>query len=155
MVLTSFCENNKMVGKEGIMKNSKKLYGIMILMVCIMPFFTSCATIMGGGGKSPSERSAEIRWGYFILDLFTTGGIGLIIDFSNGAIYKSKTGKYSSLHKEMIEAINKGAPAYIVKNDGIYRVTLSSDNKTELMTKIPKEQLPPKVIDSLNLALAH
>ncbi len=136
-------------------QNKKWLGGIILLVVGIMPFFTSCATIIGGGSKSVSERSSEIRWGYFLLDLFTTGPIGLIVDFATGAIYESKKDKYSNLHREMIEVAKKGMPAYIVKSDGIYKVTLSTDNQTELLTKIPKEQLPSKVIDSLNIAIAH
>ena len=137
------------------MKRIKIKTVFMIAVLSITPFFyTSCATILGCGGKDKSERSSDIRWGYFIADIFLTGAIGLVIDFATGAIYESKSGKYSELNKKMLQALNKGMPAYIIKKDGIYNVKLLKDGKLE-MVKTSESQLPPKVVESLHLAIAH
>ena len=145
------------------MKKVKPVTACMVCLFAIMPFFYSgCASIMGGGSQDKSEREPSIRWGYFIADCLLTGLVGLIIDFSDGAIYTPKPGEHkkiksdwSELNKEMLNALNKGMPTYVVKKDGsIYDVKLSQGDKLQ-MIKISESQLPPKVVASLHLAMVH
>lgn len=63
------------------------------LMAAIL--LSSCATILGGTRTSyqthkPQEGQPqrEVRVGYIIADAFLTSGVGLIVDFATGAIYK-------------------------------------------------------------------
>jgi hypothetical protein len=56
---------------------------------------TSCATIVGGQVTEsqrrkplPGEQSRQIRVGALIADAFFFGGLGILIDFATGAIYK-------------------------------------------------------------------
>ena len=56
---------------------------------------TSCATIVGGqvtGSQRrkplPGEQSRQIRVGALIADAVFFGGLGILIDFATGAIYK-------------------------------------------------------------------
>ena len=126
-------------------KNSIKMTGFMLLLIGIMPFFTSCATIFGGGAKDKSERTADIRWGYFVLDILG-GAVPLIIDFANGAIYEPKV-KHSDIKKEMLNALNKNIPTYFVKSDGVYKASLNSGNIE--YSKVSENELPPQVSKSL------
>lgn len=76
-------------------RSISRLVGVSFLIGLLLfaSTLSSCAWIFGGfRGKSEAERSADIQWGYFILDVLFTGAIGLIIDFATGAIYKSKGG---------------------------------------------------------------
>lgn len=61
---------------------------LSILFVSVLLCGSGCATIFSGP-KKESQRTAEIMWGYFVLDLFG-GMIPLLIDFGTGAIYKAK-----------------------------------------------------------------
>jgi hypothetical protein len=56
---------------------------------------TSCATIVGGQVTEsqrrkplPGEQSRQIRVGALIADAVFFGGLGILIDFATGAIYK-------------------------------------------------------------------
>ena len=56
---------------------------------------TSCATIVGGQVTEsqrrkplPGEQSRQIRVGALIADAVFFGGLGILIDFASGAIYK-------------------------------------------------------------------
>ena len=66
---------------------------------------TSCATIVGGQVTEsqrrkplPGEQSRQIRVGALIADAVFFGGLGILIDFATGAIYKpvEKTNSGSS-----------------------------------------------------------
>jgi hypothetical protein len=70
----------------------------VILLICglILIFeLTSCATIVGGQVTEsqrrkplPGEQSRQIRVGALIADAVFFGGLGILIDFATGAIYK-------------------------------------------------------------------
>lgn len=56
---------------------------------------TSCATLVGGQVTEsqrrkplPGEQSRQIRVGALIADAVFFGGLGILIDFATGAIYK-------------------------------------------------------------------
>ena len=56
---------------------------------------TSCATIVGGQVTEsqrrkplPGEQSRQIKVGALIADAVFFGGLGILIDFATGAIYK-------------------------------------------------------------------
>jgi hypothetical protein len=56
---------------------------------------TSCATIVGGQVTEsqrrkplPGEQSRQIKVGALVADAFFFGGLGILIDFATGAIYK-------------------------------------------------------------------
>jgi hypothetical protein len=73
------------------MKKSIILFCLFVLMLEI----TSCATIVGGQVTEsqrrkplPGEQSRQIKVGALIADAFFFGGVGIIIDFATGAIYK-------------------------------------------------------------------
>jgi len=80
----------------------------VILFFCglILIFeLTSCATIVGGQVTEsqrrkplPGEQSRQIRVGALIADAVFFGGLGILIDFATGAIYKpvEKTNSGSS-----------------------------------------------------------
>ena len=66
---------------------------------------TSCATIVGGQVTEsqrrkplPGEQSRQIKVGALIADAVFFGGLGILIDFATGAIYKpaEKTNSGSS-----------------------------------------------------------
>ncbi len=124
--------------------------GVMLLIMGITPFFTSCATILGGGGKPAHLRdTSRIRWGYVIADVLFTGAIGLIIDFANGAIYESKDiSNRSDIEKNIMNALNHNMPAYIVKKDGYYKANMK-DGKLEYQ-KVGDEEIPQSVKNSIN-----
>jgi hypothetical protein len=74
--------------------NMKKL----ILLICgflIIFEMTSCATIVGGQVTDsqrrkplPGEQARQIKVGALVADAFFFGGLGILIDFATGAIYK-------------------------------------------------------------------
>jgi hypothetical protein len=58
---------------------------------------TSCATIVGGQitesqrkKPAPGEPSRQVKVGALIADVVFFGGIGIIVDFATGAIYKKQ-----------------------------------------------------------------
>ena len=72
----------------------KKVILALSLFVLLLQI-TSCATIVGGQVTEsqrkkplPGETSRQIKVGALLADAFFFGGIGLIVDFATGAIYK-------------------------------------------------------------------
>jgi hypothetical protein len=72
----------------------KKVILALSLFVLLLQI-TSCATIVGGHVTEsqrkkplPGEPSRQIKVGALLADAFFFGGIGLIVDFATGAIYK-------------------------------------------------------------------
>ena len=75
------------------------LFSLLVLMLEI----TSCATIVGGQVSEsqrrkplPGEQSRQIKVGALIADAFFFGGVGILIDFATGAIYKPAEPKVKS-----------------------------------------------------------
>lgn len=128
------------------------LKGSMFVMMSMFFFLTSCATIIGGGPKEKHQRSADIRWGYFIADILTTGGLGLIIDFATGSIYQSKYDKTSSLENELKLAIKNGQQGYLVKDNAYYKAKIENGNV--IYTQINKEGIPLSVRKSIEKEIA-
>ena len=70
----------------------------VILFFCALILIfelTSCATIVGGQVTEsqrrkplPGEQSRQIKVGALIADAVFFGGLGILIDFATGAIYK-------------------------------------------------------------------
>ncbi len=72
----------------------KKMILIITGFILILEL-TSCATIVGGQVTEsqrrkplPGEQSRQIRVGALIADAVFFGGLGILIDFATGAIYK-------------------------------------------------------------------
>lgn len=113
---------------------------LLIIIICLSFFIPmlNCASILDGA-KKPHERTADIQWGYVICDVLFTGLIGLIIDFADGAIYKSSNPSRS----EIEENLNKGIPCYRVRDDGVYKIELKDGQLKE--SKIEQSVIPPIV----------
>ena len=69
----------------------------MLLLYTIVLFLeiSSCATIVGGQVTDsqrrkplPGEQARQIKVGALVADAFFFGGLGILIDFATGAIYK-------------------------------------------------------------------
>ncbi len=82
----------------------KKMILLITSFILILEL-TSCATIVGGQVTEsqrrkplPGEQSRQIRVGALIADAVFFGGLGILIDFATGAIYKpvEKTNSGSS-----------------------------------------------------------
>ena len=80
---------------------------IMLLLctIVLMLEMSSCATIIGGQVTEsqrrkplPGEQARQIKVGALVADAFFFGGLGILIDFATGAIYKpvEKTNSGSS-----------------------------------------------------------
>jgi hypothetical protein len=74
----------------------KKVFVFLCLAVLTLQM-TSCATIVGGQitesqrrKPAPGEPSRQIKVGALIADAVFFGGIGIIVDFATGAIYKKQ-----------------------------------------------------------------
>jgi len=59
---------------------------------------SSCATILNGKvttqqrtKPAPGEPQRKVYVGWLLADIFLTGGVGLIVDFPTGAIYKRES----------------------------------------------------------------
>ena len=72
----------------------KKMILLITSFILILEL-TSCATIVGGQVTEsqrrkplPGEQSRQIRVGALIADAVFFGGLGILIDFATGAIYK-------------------------------------------------------------------
>ena len=85
------------------MKKLIILFSLLVLMLEI----TSCATIVGGQVTEsqrrkplPGEQSRQIKVGALIADAVFFGGVGILIDFATGAIYKPVLPKSSPSNKE-------------------------------------------------------
>ena len=69
-----------------------------MLLLCTIVLFleiSSCATIVGGQVTDsqrrkplPGEQARQIKVGALVADAFFFGGLGILIDFATGAIYK-------------------------------------------------------------------
>jgi hypothetical protein len=74
-----------------------KMKKIMLLLCTIVLLLeiSSCATIVGGQVTEsqrrkpiPGEQARQIKVGALVADAFFFGGLGILIDFATGAIYK-------------------------------------------------------------------
>jgi len=101
----------------------------------------NCATIFDGA-KKPYERTSDIQWGFFVLDLLVFWP-GLIVDFSTGAIYKSNDASKSESGQNLQEYASAGIPCYRVSADGLYKIEMSEGQLKE--AKIEPSTLPPVV----------
>jgi len=112
----------------------------VLIMLClafaIIPAL-NCATILDGT-KKPGERG-DVMWGYVILDVLFTGCLGLIIDFADGAMYKSTNPSKAEIEKNL----KKGIPCYRVSDDGVYKIELIDGQLKE--SKIEESVIPPVV----------
>ncbi|MFH0888177.1 MAG: hypothetical protein V1871_03100 [Planctomycetota bacterium] len=116
----------------------KFLVIILCLAFTIIPAL-NCATILDGS-KKDFERTSDIQWGYVILDVLIGGGvIGIIIDFSTGAIYKSSNPSKTEIEKNL----NEGIPCYRLREDGVYKIELKDGQLKE--SKIEESAIPPVV----------
>lgn len=75
------------------MKLVKQSISILLLSAIVM--LSGCATILGGKRTTyqttkprDGQPQRQPRVGYIIASGLLTGGIGLIVDFATGAIYK-------------------------------------------------------------------
>ena len=72
--------------------------GFVFLCLALMTLqMTSCTTIVGGQitesqrrKPAPGEPSRQVKVGALIADAVFFGGIGIIVDFATGAIYKKQ-----------------------------------------------------------------
>lgn len=81
----------------------KKLFLFFCGFVLIFEM-TSCATIVGGQVTEsqrrkplPGEQSRQIKVGALIADAVFFGGVGILIDFATGAIYKPAEKKETNI----------------------------------------------------------
>ncbi|MBI4739168.1 hypothetical protein HY772_06450 [Candidatus Woesearchaeota archaeon] len=122
-----------------------KNIGLALCLLCavVMVFNVSCATILDGS-KSANERTSDIQWGYFILDLFTTGLLGIIVDFSTGAIYSSSS-PGSNLEQDIKHHLTDlKMPVYQVADDKVFEVSISPQG-TLRYTEVEKNSIPLRV----------
>ena len=73
----------------------KKTFFALALAGIVISTFPSCATVLGGPVSEcqrtkpqPGQPSRKVRAGALIADIILIPVIGLIVDFSTGAIYK-------------------------------------------------------------------
>lgn len=86
-----------------------KKWIIFFSLLILMLETTSCATIVGGQVTEsqrrkplPGEQSRQIKVGALIADAIFFGGVGILIDFATGAIYKPALPKSSPSNKEYL-----------------------------------------------------
>lgn len=79
-----------------------KKFILFICAIAIIFEMTSCATIIGGHVTDsqrrkplPGEQTRQIKVGALVADAFFFGGLGILIDFATGAIYKPVKKKHS------------------------------------------------------------
>ena len=72
----------------------KKIMLLLCTIVLLLEM-SSCATIIGGQVTEsqrrkplPGEQARQIKVGALVADAFFFGGLGILIDFATGAIYK-------------------------------------------------------------------
>jgi hypothetical protein len=118
----------------------KKVLVVILCVGFLLPAL-NCATILDGA-KKPHERTSDIQWGYVILDLLTTGFLGIIIDFADGAIYKS-TSSSSEIEQDLNKYTSQGIPCYKLRDNGLYKVELVAGQLKE--SKIEQNAIPPVV----------
>lgn len=119
------------------MQRYQKIIVVVLLVTLVMGQF-NCATILDGA-KKPHERTSEIQWGYVVLDVLFTGLLGIIIDFADGAIYKSSNPSKTEIEKNL----NKGIPCYRLRDDGLYKIELIDGQLKE--SKVEQSVIPPVV----------
>lgn len=69
----------------------KELIVLVMIVLCVGFVANGCASICHGSRTSRPKEARDGIDGVMLLgDIFITGLLGLIIDFANGAIYKSK-----------------------------------------------------------------
>lgn len=127
------------------MHKYQKLIVVMLIAVLVLSSF-NCATILDGA-KKPHERTSDIQWGYFVLDVLFFFPLSLIIDFADGAIYKEAPGSRTEIEQQLKDYAMKGKPAYIVRDDGCYKVELVDGNLKE--RKIARDELPATVWNTI------
>ena len=115
----------------------KKVIVIMLCVGILMSAF-NCATILDGS-KSANERTSDIQWGYVVLDVLFTCLLGLIIDFADGAIYKSNNPSKTEIEQNL----NKGIPCYRLRDDGLYKIELIDGQLKE--SKVEQSAIPSVV----------
>jgi hypothetical protein len=72
----------------------KKLFSFICLLALLIEF-SSCATLVGGQVTTyqrtkpvPGRPSREVKVVPLVCDIIFLGGVGIIVDFATGAIYK-------------------------------------------------------------------
>ena len=68
---------------------------LLLCTIVLLLEMSSCATIIGGQVTEsqrrkplPGEQARQIKVGALVADAFFFGGLGILIDFATGAIYK-------------------------------------------------------------------
>ena len=68
---------------------------LLLCTIVLLLEMSSCATIVGGQVTAsqrrkplPGEQARQIKVGALVADAFFFGGLGILIDFATGAIYK-------------------------------------------------------------------
>ena len=68
---------------------------LLLCTIVLLLEISSCATIVGGQVTDsqrrkplPGEQARQIKVGALVADAFFFGGLGILIDFATGAIYK-------------------------------------------------------------------
>ena len=68
---------------------------LLLCTIVLLLEMSSCATIVGGQVTEsqrrkplPGEQARQIKVGALVADAFFFGGLGILIDFATGAIYK-------------------------------------------------------------------
>lgn len=87
-------------------------------------------------------------------DIFKTEAIGLIIDFSNWVIYKSKYDKTILLQNELKMDIEKGSESYLFRSDGYYKAEIKQDRSISYV-KISETEIPLKIREVVNREIAY
>lgn len=113
---------------------------LVALCLCLLLPALNCATILDGAKKS-HERTSNVQWGYVVLDLLF-GGLWLIIDFADGAIYE-RSGSRSEIDHNLQKYASQGKPCYRLRDDGLYQVALVEGQLKE--SKIEQSAIPPAV----------
>ena len=69
----------------------KSVIALVIVLLCLGFVASGCASICHGGRTGRPKEARDGIDGVMLLgDIFLTGLLGIIIDFANGAIYKTK-----------------------------------------------------------------
>lgn len=124
-----------------------KKIGLALCLFCAMVLVVNlnCAVILDGA-KASHERTDEVMWGYVVADVLFTGLIGLIIDFSTGAIYKSNESS-SEIEQDLNKCLSKGIPCYRLREDGVYKIEMKDGQLKE--SKVERGVIPLVVWQSI------
>ncbi|MBI4835155.1 MAG: hypothetical protein HY811_10145 [Planctomycetes bacterium] len=126
-------------------KNRLVVSLILLVIAMLLIANINCATILDGT-KKPHERG-NVQFGYVVLDLLTSGGLWLIIDFADGAIYARKSGYGSGLEQDLKDYASGNTPCYVVRNDGCYKVEVINGCLNE--SKVAKNEISPLVWETI------